>query len=441
MAAKITAICLALLVLAGCSASTAEDMFRMPELPKEFVEFNDQLNAIRAKGGEFTAPVGGFNRQAVQLMDLDNDGIDEGIAFFKALNSSRVSVYVFKKLDDNYHQLALIEGAGNIVERVSYSDLVGDGNFALVIGWGLEDSSAKTLTAYEISYDGMKKLVETPYLYYAEADMNSDGVTDLNVVMPNEKDSELQLAFYTRGMGEFRLGSAAPLSRDISAIKKIRTGSALDGATGIFIDSVSRDKSTLTDLIIFENGRLRNVTLNPETHVSDSTRRSFSVYCEDADGDGIIEIPSTHMLPGYEAMQLSEALYGIMWRKYTEKGALEDSAFSYHEYVDNWHIIMPVKWMGRITAERMSQDKGVMFYGVDERGKKKHLFSIYALTGESRHARAAYSGRFRLLEKQSVIYVASIKQDSYLGVKITQDSLKEMFRWRETEWSSSQVVA
>ena len=74
---------LLIFVLAGCATGSVEDVLRAPALPSEFMEFNDELNKIKASGLELLAPSGGANRQAIQLTDLDGDGADEGVALFR----------------------------------------------------------------------------------------------------------------------------------------------------------------------------------------------------------------------------------------------------------------------------------------------------------------------------------------------------------------------
>lgn len=442
MALRKIACVLALFLLTGCSMSPVEELFSIPELPVEYAEFNGQLNTIREQGAELTAPVGGFNRQAVQLMDLDNDSVDEGIVFAKEKSDEKNAfVYIFKKNGEEYQLHEKIRGEGNIVESVSYADVVGNGNHALIIGWGLEDNSARTLTVYEIAQQGMKKLMQAPYLYYAQADMDSDGTIDLNIVMPDEKNKAPELAMYTQGMGEFKEQSAVALSRGIGEIKKIRTGYVEGGLACVFIDSIYGENQMITDIVAYKGNRLVNVTRDEDTGISQSTLRAALVYSEDADNDGIIEVPYPEVLPGYENSAPSRKLNGNLWRRYDGNGRGKDACYTYHDYQNEWHIVLPMKWRGKITVERMSNSTGAMFYGINTNGERKHLFSVYVLTGEQRFEKAQYSGRFQLTEKQNVIYAGTVKEKTYLGVDINEDSLREMFRWRETEWSSGEVVA
>ncbi len=442
MAVRKMAYLLMFLLLTGCSMSPVEELFSIPELPMEYAEFNGQLNTIREQGAELTAPTGGFNRQSVQLMDLDNDSVDEGIVFAKEKNNEKNTfVYIFKKNGEEYQLHDKIQGEGNIVESVSYADVVGHGNHALIIGWGLEDNSARTLTVYEIAQQGMKKLMQAPYLYYAQADMDSDGVIDLNIVMPDEKNKAPELAMYTQGMGEFKNHSAVALSQGMGDIKKIRTGYAEDGLACVFIDSLYGENEMITDVIAYKGNRLVNVTRDENSGISQSTLRKSLVYCEDADGDGTIEVPYTEPLPGYENTLSTRMLNATVWRRCDSNGNLKETAFAYHDYQNEWHIVLPMKWRGKVTAERMNNNTGTMFYGISGSGEKKLLFSVYVLTGEQRFEKAQYSGRFQLTEKHNVIYAGTVKEKTYLGVDINEDSLREMFRWRETEWSSGEVVA
>ena len=197
----------------------------------------------------------------------------------------------------------------------------------------------------------------------------------------------------------------------------------------------------ITDIVAYKGNRLVNVTRDEDTGISQSTLRAALVYSEDADNDGIIEVPYPEALPGYENSAPSRKLNGNLWRRYDGNGRGKDACYTYHDYQNEWHIVLPMKWRGKITVERMSNSTGAMFYGISKNGERKHLFSVYVLTGEQRFEKAQYSGRFQLTEKQNVIYAGTVKEKTYLGVNINEDSLREMFRWRETEWSSGEVVA
>ena len=83
------ALCIALSVLplSACTAPKLtldpEELYALPELPERYTALNKQLSAIQESGAEYAAPVSGSNIQPVQMMDLDGDGREEALAFFR----------------------------------------------------------------------------------------------------------------------------------------------------------------------------------------------------------------------------------------------------------------------------------------------------------------------------------------------------------------------
>ena len=59
------------------------DLYSLPQLPEEYTELNSSLNQLLESGAEYAAPVSGSNIQPVQLEDLDGDGEEEALAFFR----------------------------------------------------------------------------------------------------------------------------------------------------------------------------------------------------------------------------------------------------------------------------------------------------------------------------------------------------------------------
>jgi len=143
MAKKIWALAAALLlcaVLSGCGGFNfeinPEELYALPELPAKYTELNARLNAILEDGAEYAAPASGANIQPVQMTDLDGDGAQEALAFFrKAEDEKPLKIYIFSAKEDRYEQSAVIEGSGASVYSVVYSDLNGDGWTELIVGW------------------------------------------------------------------------------------------------------------------------------------------------------------------------------------------------------------------------------------------------------------------------------------------------------------------
>ena len=70
--------------VSGCGFSfSPEELYSLPQLPAEYTELNNCLNQVIESGAEYAAPVSGSNIQPVQLEDLNGDGEEEAVAFFR----------------------------------------------------------------------------------------------------------------------------------------------------------------------------------------------------------------------------------------------------------------------------------------------------------------------------------------------------------------------
>ena len=73
-----------MLLTSGCGfAFSPEELYSLPALPAENTELNNCINQIIEGGAEYAAPVSGTNIQPVQMRDLDGDGQQEAVAFFR----------------------------------------------------------------------------------------------------------------------------------------------------------------------------------------------------------------------------------------------------------------------------------------------------------------------------------------------------------------------
>ena len=84
------------------------------------------------------------------MIDLDGDGEEEAVAFFRRANDKKpMKIYIFKAAGDNYERYAVIEGTSNQIYSVNYADLDGDGRKEILVGY--KSSSDVQLSLIHIS--------------------------------------------------------------------------------------------------------------------------------------------------------------------------------------------------------------------------------------------------------------------------------------------------
>ena len=119
---------LACLLLAGCRMdSTMEELFTLPRLPTEYTTLSRQLDQLLSEGYEYMAPTSGRNIQSLQMVDIDGDGRDEALAFFRLNNGEKpLKIYVFHSREDSYELTSIIESSGTAIDSIYYEDLTGE---------------------------------------------------------------------------------------------------------------------------------------------------------------------------------------------------------------------------------------------------------------------------------------------------------------------------
>ena len=165
--------------LAGCNYNAEiildpQGLYCLPTLPEQYTELNGQIQTILAEGAEYAAPTSGTNIQPVQLVDLDGDGQEEAVAFFRNPSDEKpLKIYIFKHSDDTYRQIAVIEGSGTAIYSISYQDLEADGRTELLVGWRVS-TELQVLAVYALRASGPVELLRSDYVKYGIADLNRD---------------------------------------------------------------------------------------------------------------------------------------------------------------------------------------------------------------------------------------------------------------------------
>jgi len=444
---RISALAAALalaLALSGCGGFALEfnpeALYALPELPAKYTELNARLNAILEDGAEYAAPAAGTNIQPVQLTDLDGDGQQEAVAFFrKAEDEKPLKIHIFSARGDSYEQSAVIEGSGASVYSVVYSDLDGDGRTELIVGWRV-NAELQALSVYALGPAGPQELLRSvSYVRYASADLDGDGLQELVVFHADEEGGgEADYYDWQKG-GTLQSVSSARLSATMAELNQGRVVSGLlrDGLPAVFVTGVTTPVSAesvaaaVTDILTAPEGELSNAALSSTTGVTSAVNAFRGLYPADINGDGAIEVPSPAAAPGGEYDQR------VDWMSYNGAGEAEAVLRTYHNMEDGWYLQLPEAWTGRVEAERSvtGSDAGVTFYVLNEemvRGAA--ILRITTLTGTGREVRATRGNRFPLSRQSDVIYTAELPENPPWDQGMTAEEVRAAFSLIAREW-------
>lgn len=440
-----------LLCLGGCAFSSPEELYAVPRAAEDYKNLQDQIDKVRSAGAEYAGPLFGTNTQPVQLMDLDGDGVQEAIAFFRATSledPDPLKIYIYRQTaDGNYEVWNIIEGDAPAINSISYEDLdgkVGPNGYTdkeLVVSWRLSDKIYR-LEAFSVTGEVVDTLLPAvSYTDYVLWDMDKDNQKEIVMITLNTVDSVYQADYYDYQSGQMMLRSSAPLSGKITGLasntKPLTSYLHNNGIAepAVFVTS-NLITGVLTDIFAWRDNELVNITLDPATGMSDDTfRLNTSISIQDINGDGYPEVPRPTALPTPDAVS-SLDFWQVQWVQYDLQGNSTVVSTTYYNGEDGWYLEMPERWQGKVALSRLdntsSGERGVLFYpyaGEQSEGGSapKPFLSIYKLTGPNRMARASAQGRFILLEEDDVIYAAEFHLDSGWDCGVDQESLKTLF--------------
>lgn len=446
-----------LLLLCGCAFNGPEDLYAVPRAAEGYAKLQEQIDKVRNTGAEYAGPLFGSNTQPVQLMDLDGNGVQEAVAFFRTTvtdDSPPLKIYIFQQTSEgDYTVRNIIEGDGTAIGNISYVDLdgatdaYGNTDKELVVSWRLSDKIYR-LMAY--SLEGKEAAVILPavsYTEYALIDMDKDNLQELVLLNLNTVEGICQADYYDYRDGQMVLCSSAPFSNAITGLVSdskplngyLKNGESAEPA--LFVTS-NLTTGVITDIFSYRENALVNVTLNPATGMSEGTiRLSNNISIQDINGDSFLEVPRPTALPEPASTGSAENFWSVQWMQYDMSGKSTVISTTYYNGEDGWYLELPSAWIGRIALARQddssSGERGVLFYpyteGTDGEGPRPFL-AIYRLTGPNQTIRAHTGGRFVLYTGDDAIYAAEFFTDSGWDCGVDEEELKALFHLIQPEW-------
>jgi len=435
----LTFIITIVLFISGCLRISADDLYSLPEVSEEYLRLQAHFNIIQSQGAEFASPVRGPNRQAVQLMDLNGTGTNEVIAFFTLPGESTMRIYIFEFVGDDYVQADMIEGIGTDIDSIRYIDMDGDGTVELVVGWQM-GSTLKYMSIYSIAGFQNQLLVSSEE-YTEIATISSHktpGGEDIIVLMLPTQEAAVPTAksFSLMQDGEI-VSQEVRLSTGVESIMQILSGNLADSAGAVFVESEGRfeNGSLVTDILAHRDGELTNISMQPGTGISDETVR-HRMYSSEVNNDGVIKIPELRRL----IAQSETEYYAIDWFTFNTAGTRSLSLTTYHNNFDEWYLILPSDWRGKVSVRRedsVSGERNIIFSYFDAINEKHEDFlKIFKLSGDNLEIRANRNNRIMLMMYGPSAYAYELiaEPDSF-GLTFNDDMIRNNFRLIHTGWN------
>lgn len=463
------------LTLSGCFFRAPEELYQSPERSADYDNLTQKIREVKSSLAqeygsvevEDTSVISGDNTALIQLQDMDGDGQREtAVTFFRVPGIEKPQkIYFFTKgPDDVYNVSAMLEGDGSAIYKVDYVDLDGSGFKEVVVSWQMSTGayllgvysleapmSRNQLKVVNAAADASKnavvstpkddlrgtELMTTAYGDYILADIDQDTRTEVAVVRIDPALSSSGVDVYGWKDSAFQLLDSAPLSAGVVSMGREGVEQNMIGgdppARALYISTELADGSHVVDVVAYQNSKLTNISLDPQTGVShEILSRYVDLEPSDVNGDGVLELPQPSPLPGEAA---SSDYWLIDWYQYDGSGQRNAVCTTYHNVTDGWYLTIPDSWKGAITISRydaISGQRAVIFYHLEEGGEPSPFLVIYKFTSQTNRANA--SNRFILREDEDAVYAASFYNSAW-DCGMDETELVSAFQLIQSGWS------
>ncbi len=440
MKKRILLLCAALLaalLLSGC-ARTIDELYSPPKRSEEYSRLQSAIDIAMA-GLNYSAPLTGENQQAVQMADLNGDGVEEYLVFAKGNSDKPMQILIFdQKEDGNVEISEVVTSNGSAFELVQYEDIDGKPGLELVVGRQVSDQLMGSVSVYSFSSGRAERLVNAGYSKLLTLDLGGSEQKELLLVQRGESDQANAIAVLYRYRNKSMVRSVeVELSSPVSSVKRVSPGKLQCGTPAVYVSSTTEESAVRTDILALNDDRLARIRVVDPLENYVHTLANYYVYADDVDEDGVMEIPSLIPVRPVPSDWSEEEQYVIRWYSADHSGAQTDKLYSFHNFADGWYLELDSAWIGQISVNQVGST--YVFYMWDEGHEvPSAAFTIYALSGSDRETQATEDGRFVLHTSPDVIYAARLETDQ-MDYGIHEDDLKSSFHLIHKDWKSGEM--
>ncbi len=432
-------------MLTGCAFDmSAGNLLTAPKLSDEQSEI---FRALTDSAGnvDLRYPRTGEYLSAFVINDLDHDGTPEAMVFFErhtadaVLNDTapaglRIG-FLDRESSGSWRSVYEMAADGTEVESVEFSTLGSDTPKA-IITYNALNSQEKLISIVGFEDNRPVKISRLTVSRMLIARPDEDrGDMLMTFTRPTQTMPPLFTVYGYNDEEHFTmLYNPITLSREIADYDRITAGKYDMNGTPMFcaaIDFLQAENQYATEMLYY-NGK-NFVTSdsfmfggNQTSYIRRQNAYTPKLNSCDINGDGLLDVPMTAVLSGYESLTYPEQVNAVWWL--TQKsGEISSAAYTFVAPDKSYIFTFPGRWEGMVTAQIIPEDNTVIFWQAEEDGSREYaLTSIRAvdkdkMTDDMRTGLADDNFVLITQSEEKLIYVRNIE---YLGLSLTSDEVK-----------------
>ncbi|MEF9990578.1 MAG: hypothetical protein RRZ84_03940 [Romboutsia sp.] len=393
----VTVVSLSMFFTTGCIASTEspEELAKIPIYNEEKKDMYEGIDKLLISSS-LLLPLNSKDVGKINEVDLDNDGVNEIVAFEKKdssnLEEGKVGFIVLKQNTSYKDELRYSESSnilenGEYIEYANFYDLDSDGNKEIILliknGENINMHIYKyekndIVKFYTLKSDWIPKSEDFTSMKIKIGYMDEDPKIDILMIHLNPKTNEsyVSLANFDDEL----------ILKDFVKIENVKNlsdlyitiGNIATSKRGIILDiPTSKENNYMTQILYMENNKLHKAFNEYDLNLM----KAYYIPVEDINNDKVIDIP---IVNGNGHAYTSKKSANISWYKWNGKKEEQSSGLLfisqvYYNYQYNYKLLIPNNLVNKINIETGESSDHISFnfnYYDSITTQPKNLFTI-----------------------------------------------------------------
>ena len=430
----IAAIMALALLCTGCSSVSLDPqtLMRPPRATGNKEQIHKVLEKKTNNQLKLSYPSRGDYRSAILMWDLTGDGVEDAIALYQNTDQKGgLTISFIRGGTETWAEVGSFNNPATQVDKICFGDVNRDGMDDVIVGWGSVLNQTSSISIYSY-HDG--KMTELSYNQpYNEMEVRDfDGDTNDEIftasVSTPEQSAIARLLRVTDNMVE-TIGSAH-LDTGVTKYASITAGMINTSQYGIVLDGVKAGGNYITEVLFWDEKKklLQSPFFASGAQNGNYTQRTTNVTARDINGDTLIEIPVVNSLPGYSLPLPDEACAMTNWYRYeSSKNTLHRVMSMVINQKSGYWVLVPDMWREteiKFTVKVDRETRSLTFYKWIPASNAASnvinkstagtvgtaLVKIQEFTEQEWDAGVVTNGFYKLAERNSTVYAASVLQ-------------------------------
>lgn len=430
MKAFVILLCVALL-FSGCGnfrmAASIDDLISPVALSGDHAGVQNAVDEFCNGGYSIKIPTNGKFKSSYIFRDLDNDDINESVAFYEPSNKmGTVCMALLKKSADKWSVYENIESSATDVNSVDFCDLNNDGLEEIIVCWSVVSKTAGSkLNVYRQIINDSSYTIESlsdavTASDFICVDMDDDGIDELMIFSDGASSEYPKAELYSYADNKQKLLGRTKLDSTITSFESITCGKTDEGVS-VYADALRFDGSSMVTEFIYWSDYYNSI-ISPfysySTSRTTATSRNCMITSKDIDGDGEIEIPTDASVS-----KLPSGVEAQIWKTYGNT-VLSNKCYSFSCKRDGYIIVVSKDLFDSIKIE---YDNNLRLFKAVDSDSGEMVFKILTVvkTGYSLDNSAYYEYE-KIYDDSGFVYLAKVNEES--DIEIDTQTLENMIK-------------